>query len=214
MASLLPLPSTLPLRARGSRPAATVQLRPPQTLLRCSDDPGLVPALKLQWVVKREQLGAHASRKASERHPLRNAGAVTPSVIKDSRGATCRMLDPGSGRVRPQITAAWNAVMENRPKCLILFCSVKLRVPNDADEHPATQGRFAASRALCLHSAECFFFPSKETSTKELNFISADRGGWINVFLVGVLRLYSGERRSCQLNSSVGGRLYTRVRQR
>lgn len=53
----------------------------------------------------------------------------------------------------------------------------------------------------------------QKASSKELNFISAGRGDWINVFLVGVLRFYSGERRACQLNGSVGGGLHTRVRQ-
>lgn len=43
--------------------------------------------------------------------------------------------------------------------------------------------------------------------------MSAGRGGWINVFLVGVLRFYSWERLSCQLNGSMGGGLHTRVRQ-
>lgn len=63
-----------PTDSQGLPGAATVQLRPPQTLLGCSDDPGLVPALELQILVKQEQLGAHASRKASKRHPLRDAG--------------------------------------------------------------------------------------------------------------------------------------------
>lgn len=43
--------------------------------------------------------------------------------------------------------------------------------------------------------------------------MSAGRGGWINVFLVGVLRFYSWEHLSCQLNGSMGGGLHTRVRQ-
>lgn len=53
----------------------------------------------------------------------------------------------------------------------------------------------------------------QKASSKELNFIFAGRGDWINVFLVGVLRFYSGERRACQLNGSVGGGLHTRARQ-
>ncbi|CAG01435.1 unnamed protein product [Tetraodon nigroviridis] len=63
-----------PTDSQGLPGAATVQLRPPQMLLGCSDDPGLVPALELQIVVKQEQLGARALRKASKRHPLRDAG--------------------------------------------------------------------------------------------------------------------------------------------
>lgn len=43
--------------------------------------------------------------------------------------------------------------------------------------------------------------------------MSAGRGDWINVFLVGVLRFYSWERLSCQLNGSMGEGLHTRVKQ-
>lgn len=82
------------------------------------------------------------------------------------------------------MAAAHNAVLENWPKCLVLFCSAKLSARSDPEEKA---GREVTQGAGPFVSILLNGFFSKKASSKELNFISADRGGWINVFLVSVL---------------------------
>lgn len=118
MVSLIPHPSgaTLPLTARGSR------VLPRSSSVR--------PALELQWVLRREQLGMRKSVYSPESCSVVTQGRAAVSAARQQSSD----LSDAVLETELQIAAAWNALMENWPKCLILFCSAKLRVPTGPDE--------------------------------------------------------------------------------